>query len=341
MTAPPSLTLASLARATSTLAAQTPAAVADRAGAVGASEVGICPRLVVHRRLTGHSPGDGDPVVAGRLLRGRALEGLGIKILREAIAGTGLSLTRTGARQATFQDRAIRVHPDGVMDDDGVTFPVEVKSRSHLTPGAPLPSFWVDQVTAQAGAMGTEAPHGLILAVDSDSPGVADLRLVPFDADRYVDLQRRATLILANEAAGTLPPGEPDRSPTPGCRGCPLRDDCQERTIRLAQADPDASIESIPLEAAAALRLDAHDLAQVEAAIAPLEERRDTLRASILATMAPTGIRTLTLDNARITLAETTRTTLDTKAIKTSAPEVYAQYARTTTSTTLRVTYSS
>lgn len=306
--------------------------LSNRRTYIGASEVGGCLRRIVASKL---SPEPFDAPSMGRMLAGRALENEVVQLVRVALNGR---LRNTGRNQLEVQDSELsfRAHPDGRIigdanDGDGV---LEVKTASAAAfkryQNEGLPQNYLDQVQSQMGLAGLR--WGLVVLVSREN--LAELATFPvrFDPDRYAELRGRAQAWEAAMGGGDLPDGEPDRG---YCFNCPYAHDCPQH---LAQRQLVAEGE---LPEITRLELEAHveELGGLEAALDPLQQRSVELRERIKATLEGLGCGRASLDGALVQIVASSRTSFDAKAFQREAPDLYPRFLKTSTFSTLRVTF--
>lgn len=316
----------------------------DRAKLIGASEIGICARLTTYRKLNGETAPD--TVTAGHFLRGRALEAVGVKLLRAAAPTFGFDVYSTGHRQVELARGPFVAHPDAVLVKGDMRVPVDFKTARNLK--ADIPAYQRDQAIVQAGLLAYHAggdedlldvPFGLLIRLDAGAPSLNDVQAIPFDWSYYQLLEERAKTILAFVELGSYAgvQGEPDRAPG-GCRNCPIREDCPAFRTVLAEAK-EGGFESLDVGLQVDLEMALNELAPLEAQVEAPNKRIAELRDEIKAMLAPTGLRKFTYAGAAISLSEGTRETFDSKAFKTHNPEAFAQFSKTTPTTTLRIAF--
>ncbi len=302
----------------------------NRNAVIGASEVGMCARLVVHRKLNETAV---DPASAGRMLRGTALENACVQIIREAFP-TG-AVKATGANQRELRHATIPLvcHPDGELTLDKKKYALEIKTadpnafRSYVKNG--LKVWYEDQATVQAG-LADNLDGTLLVLVDSSNLGNIQPFHIPFDRGRYLAMEARAALMARHMAEGTLPEGEPDRSW--GCSKCPLRGDCAAFTLRMATPAADGPD---PLLVADLTQL-LDDIKALEDQIAEPSEELEASKKQLKESLANNGLAVFRAGSYRVTVTPGVKETFDSKAFKTADPETYAKFVKVTNPITMR-----
>lgn len=289
----------------------------DRSQIIGASEVGRCARFVASQKLNGQ---DIDAAGAGRMLAGKALENTVVQMVRRVFDG----VRATGARQVELRHPTVPLvcHPDGLLPDACLEIKTAGASafRKYLKEG--LPIWYEDQATVQAGL--AERPSTLLVLVNRDDISQAEPKNIPFVSERYHELVARAGMLVQHVQAKSLPDGEPHRG---ACGYCPLRNDCPQRTLRLAEQKAEELPFDVQLEAEALLE-------EIRALADPRtpeeQDREEEAKKALKTLLAPTGYRTGQLAGARVALVESKgRESLDAKALKAAHPDIYAAFLKT------------
>lgn len=307
----------------------------DRSRYIGASEIGNCLRRVTAAKL---EPESFDAASMGRMLAGRALENEVVQLVRTALNGR---LRNTGRNQLEAVDAVIpfKAHPDGRImgDDDRGDGLLEVKTASttafkrYQKDG--LPQQYLDQVQAQMGLTGLT--WALVVLVSRENLAETCTFLTQFNREHYTELYNRA-LRWMEAMKSDLPldfvKGEPDRG---YCFNCPVAHRCPEH---LAQKDAVAAGE-IPAVVSLELEAELEELASVESALDPLQERSRELRDRIKEVMEGLGATKTSLPSGVINLVTTSRSNFDAKALQRELPEIHQRFLRTSASTHLRITF--
>jgi CRISPR-associated exonuclease Cas4 len=304
----------------------------DRQAYLGASEVGTCLRRVVASKL---SPEPFDAPSMGRMLAGRALENEVVQLVRIALNGR---LRNTGRVQLELRhpELPFRAHPDGRIvgngeEGDGV---LEVKTasaslfRSFQKEG--LPQSYIEQVQAQLGLAGLS--WGLVVLVSRENLAEMGTFLIRLEPDIWNGLLVRAEAWLEAMSTGNLPAGEPDRG---HCHTCPMARDCPQHQARRASVIKGELPELTRLE----LECLAEELAFLEQELDPLQQRSGDLKERLKAILQAFGVGQVELEAAAVQLIPSIRTSLDAKAIQREAPDLYQRFLKTSTLSTLRITF--
>ena len=131
---------------------------------------------------------------------------------------------------------------------------------------------------------------------------------------------------------GFLPSGEPERG---YCYNCPFAKDCPEHQAQ-RKALTDGQVPDVTrLE----LECQLEELAELESDLEPMQERVTELRNRLKDHLLDSGIGPVALEGGTVQLVTSSRTSLYGKALQREAPEVYQRYLRTSTFSTLRVTF--
>ncbi len=302
----------------------------DRNKVIGASEVGMCSRLVVHRKLNETAI---DVDGAGRMLRGTALENACVQIVREAFPAGAVK--STGQKQLDLRHKTLPLvcHPDGVVTLDGKRYALEIKTadpnafRSYIKKG--LRVWYEDQATVESALADT--PDGtLLVLVDSSNMANIEPRLIEFDPERYKAMEHRAAVMAHHLAEETLPEGEPDRSW--GCSKCPIRGDCEAFTLRMAEAPADGPDPVLVADLTHAL----DEIKALEDAIAEPAEELEAAKKQFKETMAGAGLTDFRAGSFRVTLSPGTKETFDSKGFKAMDPDTYSKYLKVSNTLTPR-----
>lgn len=297
---------------------------------IGASEVGMCMRLVVHRKLNETAV---DPGSAGRMLRGTALENACVQIIREAFS-TG-AVKATGANQKELHHATLPLvcHPDGELTLDKKRYALEIKTadpnafRSYTKNG--LKIWYEDQATVQAG-LGGNMDGTLLVLVDSSNLGNIQPFHIPFDRGRYLAMEARAATMAHHLAEQTLPEGEPDRSW--GCSKCPLRGDCAAFTLRMATPAADGPDPVLVADLTALL----DDIKALEDQITEPSEELEACKKQLKEVLANNGLAEFRAGTYRVTVTTSVKDSFDTKSFKAANPETYAKFVKATQTLTMR-----
>lgn len=296
---------------------------------VGSSEVGLCLRRTVYRKL---NPSPFDTASAGKVLRGKGLENSAVQIIRTAYPGK-VKATGHNQKELRHPQYPLVCHPDGVIEIDGIDASLEIKTtdRSGLDKMRKkgLPVWYEDQATAQAGLMGL--PGTYLFAFNASDLCDVEAFWVPFDEARYNDLLQRADRIMCHVAEETLPAGEPDRSF--GCQKCELRNDCEAYTLRLAEPSPDGPDAILQADLSQLLE----EIAELEQLIARPAAEIEALKKRVKELMARGGLTEFDCGAVRAKLTPTTRETFDSTRFKAEQADTYAKYLKSSTSLTLTV----
>lgn len=299
---------------------------------LGASEVGGCLRYSVAKKLT---PESFDALSMGRMLAGRAMENEVVQLVRMALNGR---LRNTGRNQLEVQDSTLpfKAHPDGRImgdngDGDGV---LEVKTASAAVfkryQSEGLPQQYIEQVQAQLGLAGLH--WGLVVLVSREN--LAEMATFPiqFNPVTYSNLLTRAKTWHEAMICGDLPDGEPNRG---YCYNCPFSSNCPQH---LAQRK---AVSEGDFPELARLELECHteELAGIESQLDPLQQRSTELRERIKSTLHDLGADRVSLTGATVSIVGSSRTSFDSKAFQREAPDMYQRFMKTSTFSTLRVTF--
>lgn len=300
---------------------------------LGASEVGNCLRYSVAKKLT---PESFDAPSMGRMLAGRAMENEVVQLVRMALNGR---LRNTGRNQLEVQDSTLpfKAHPDGRImgdadeDGDGV---LEVKTASAAVfkkyQSEGLPQQYIEQVQAQLGLAGLH--WGLVVLVSRENLAEMSTFAVKFDPAIYSNLLTRAKAWHEAMICGDLPDGEPNRG---YCYNCPFSSSCPQY---MAQRK---SVSEGNFPELARLELECHveELAGLESALDPLQQRSTELRERIKNTLHDLGADRVSLAGATVSIVGSSRTSFDSKSFQREAPDMYQRFLKTSTFSTLRVTF--
>ena len=303
---------------------------AGRSTYTGASEIGTCLRHVVAAKL---NPIPFDPASMGRMLAGRVLENEIVQLVRTSLGASKLRDTGRSQRELIHSTIPFRAHPDGRIIGDGGDILLEVKTASSATfkryVDSGLPAHYHAQVQSQMGLSGV-GKSLVVLASREDLSQIQSFG-ISFDPKQYADLEDRARLVAAHLEAHTLPDGEPDRG---FCHTCPLSGQCA------ALQDRKEAGKRGELPEVLRLQLDAQveELAVLEAALDPMQERAAELREQIRQALDMSGAIKVSFDLATIQLVATSRTSFDSKALQRDQPETYGRFLKTATFTTMRFT---
>lgn len=249
----------------------------DRPNYVGASEVGYCIRSVVHRKVEDEKITD--PAAMGRMNAGRVMEGEVVAMVRYLF---DRQLERTGYRQVELvdPDSPLRAHPDGLfrpfVAQDGPWVTLSIDGKLVTIDALPGPGVleiksagghlvrawsrrgitnlaYPDQAQVQMGLSGRL--WCILVVVSREDLSQATPFFVPFDENRFRELQQRARVIMGHAAAARAaiangedplphyPAGEPDRG---YCSSCPIADTCPAVTIQKiadGKVPPDVELE--------------------------------------------------------------------------------------------------
>ena len=311
--------------------------LADRTQYLGASEVGSCLRRVVCSKLY---PEPLDRASMGRMLAGKAMENEVVQLIRLALKD---GLRNTGRVQLGLVHPTLpfHAHPDGRimggfdgLEGDGV---LEVKTASTSTfkryQGEGLPQQYLDQVQAQMGLGGL--CWALVVLVSRENLAELASFLIAFDPEHYALLERRATLAataLRDEDFLSRLAGEPDRG---SCHTCPYSAQCATHQAQRAAGQRGEVPDVTRLQ----LECQLEELAGLESTLGPLQERVSELRDQVKTALVNAGANKVMLEHSTVQIVESSRTSLEGKALQREAPELYAKYAKTSTCVNLRITY--
>jgi len=321
---------------------------AERVNYLGASEVGRCLRQIVWQRLNPDAnTRDGKALTS--MMRGRVFENEAIQILRLE----GRILRQTGNRQTLVQLGFLGAHCDAWdADPDGIPHALEVKCPGQWGFKAwkenGLPVYIVDQAIAQAGL--THSPYTEVVVFNADDMSQRFTVEVPANAERFEELMDRAASVMAclhaNELDGSTTnnfPGEPERG---YCDGCPISASCLERKGGATTIAAGSTVTGQDITWLLDMEVAMEELATAEKEAAICEayqERLDAAKAKVkgllLASMEARGTDSAEYSNAsgKVTLARTSRSSIDSKRLKAEKPEVFKDYTTTATTDTLRV----
>ena len=79
------------------------------------------------------------------------------------------------------------------------------------------------------------------------------------------------------------------------------------------------------------------ELAELEAVAEPAQERISELRDQVKEALQRSGASKVLLENGRVQIVDSSRTSFDSKALQREAPETYARFQKTSTFSTLRI----
>lgn len=189
---------------------------------IGASEVGGCPRLLVHRRS---NPENTDSWI-GKAMRGHALEPECIAIVSTILEGDGWTVNHDAAE---FTDGPITTHPDFNATKANALVVNDIKTSNQgvfrKVRKGEIASYYLDQVQAQIGtarAEGENCTKGVLWFFQADDLGECEAITVEWDEDRYNYLKAKALDAQTALLFGMLPKGEVCYQ----CDKCPIRSDC-------------------------------------------------------------------------------------------------------------------
>lgn len=307
----------------------------DRSQYIGASEIGTCLRRVVCSKLY---PEPFDQASMGRMLAGKAMENEVVQLVRIALNGR---LRNTGRVQLDLQHSTLpfRAHPDGRIiggnpEEDGV---LEVKTASSATfkrfQADGLPANYISQVQAQMGL--SNLSWALVVLVSRENLAEMGTFKIEFDPEHFALLERRATLAakvlgdteFLDQLAGETGNGY--------CHNCPYSSQCGA-----FQAKRNAGKRGeIPEVTRLQLECQLEELASLEANVGPMQERVTELRDQVKVALLNTGANKVLLENGIVQIVDSSRSSLDGKALQREAPEVFARFQKLSMFSTLRITH--
>ena len=192
---------------------------------IGASEVGDCPRLLVHRRK---NPENTDSWI-GKAMRGHALEPHCIAIAQVLLETQGWQLEYAVNEPIEYTDGPITAHPDFNAWSESEVVCNDIKTANQgvfrkIRKGD-IPSYHHDQVLAQIGtcrAEGHTCKRGVLWYFLADDLNECETITIDWDEAAYAKLKDRATEAQTALLFGMLPKGEMGYQ----CAHCPIRDEC-------------------------------------------------------------------------------------------------------------------
>lgn len=318
---------------------------------VGASEVGSCLRLVVHRKLHPESNVFA-PEAAGRMRAGQVMENEAVQMVRLALKGL---VRETGANQTEirFEDAPLRVHPDGrllagildplrwskvavllasgarvyldqIPEGDGA-FEVKTASSHQLRKFRKdgLNAAYKGQTQVQMGGMGVS--WGLAFVVSRENLADFEVFFLQPDPEEFSGMKERARRgmalvekirdgVLSEDA---LPSGETDRG---YCSSCPIADSCPSMVAARAAAGVAAFIPPDEMP-------DIEALADEFLALQPDAKRFEDVKGSLKDRLEAIGIEKAILPSGRLLgMSERHgRESVDVKSLKSLFPDVAAK----------------
>jgi uncharacterized protein (UPF0179 family) len=119
------------------------------------------------------------------------------------------------------------------------------------------------------------------------------------------------------------------------CHTCPYSAQCASY-----QAQREAGQRGeIPDVTRLQLECQLEELGSLEATLGPLQERVSELRDQVKTALVSAGANKVVLETSTIQIVESSRTSIEGKALQREAPDLYARFAKTSTCSSLRITY--
>ena len=173
---------------------------------------------------------------------------------------------------------------------------------------------------------------GLVVLVSRENLAEMTSFKVRFDPALYAALRSRARLWHEAMTQQERPCGEPDRG---HCHTCPYARDCPEYGSRREAATRGDLPDLVRLE----LECLTEELAGLEHELDPLQERTHELRERLRETLQKHEASLVELEAATVQLIPSSRTSLEARGLQREAPELYQRFLKTSTFSTLRITY--
>jgi len=193
---------------------------------IGASEIGGCPRLLVHRR---GNPENTDSWI-GKAARGHVLEPECIALAEVILGNQGWTVARTqGDNCIEYVDGPVTAHPDFLAYKNDQMVVCDIKTATQgvfrkIRQGK-VPSYHQDQILAQIGsarAEGEPCNEGTLWYFQADDLSECEMVTIPWDETAYAALRQKAVDAQTAIIFGMLAKGELGYQ----CDKCPIRDGC-------------------------------------------------------------------------------------------------------------------
>ena len=275
----------------------------ERSKYIGASDVGLCPRMVVLRKKNKPEFTLKEKL---RLVRGYLTE----KLLEDLLIRAGIKFRREV--EFSLNGGSIRSHIDFLFESKsqnkvGV---IECKSTGNL-PDEPYP-HWVSQVYFQLGIINENTlsdiqPKGAIIAFDLNRGEYKFYNGYEYSSEFFSTLLRRAELILHHLKEDTLPDPEPGDS----CGFCQFLGKCPafEGGVEVPFEDEIELIYGLRKQIKALKEEEENLVEEIKDFFAPLEEKE--------------GVA----GDYFVRLKEVEQRRVDTRRLKEEKPEVYEEYS--------------
>ena len=324
---------------------------------VGGSEIGGCAREVAWKKVDLSRSEIKDPWAAGRILAGKILENAIVQLVRDAFDGV---VRETGRAQAELSHPTapLKCHPDGrlnwkvewvpgmkivYLDENGAECflesplegpgTMEIKTCSghvykRYVKG--LPPRYLDQTQTEMGLSGTG--WTLLVLVNRENMAEFVSFLLFFKPERFNELGSRAATIIKSVQtikqacdgfsdpkvieAEHLPTAEPERG---YCSYCDHKDDCPEYAVTEVDL---STVREFPADVALDAECMAEELRELRGPYDRYKEVNDKLRGMFVEHQVKSAY-------GFMLQASKGRTTLDSKALESSLPEIFKQYSKT------------
>lgn len=284
----------------------------DRSSYIGASDIGSCERKAVLSKL---QPQDNPLEKLMVFIRGH----LGETIVAEVMEAAGYKYS-TQETLVHPDYPFIKAHLDFMFRAGNKVRALEIKTVSNI-PSEPYQT-WVDQVTYQLGLLRLNYPEadikGLVLAINLNTGELQEYEIEENPAYFNILVEKAQTLFNKIEQKTTE---NLETEVALLCAFCPFKDSCPEFTGDEQNVSED-------------LKRDVEQYKELSKQEKSIKKEKDAIKDELINII---GSGVLKFDGNKVTVKETTRTSVDSKKLKKEFSEVYQQVIKESTLTYFRL----